>query len=154
MIEIVIAAARAEDIAEVVRVEREAVEAPHWAEGEYVGMVGAGAVRCLLVARRDGEIVGFAVGHLVGDEAELESVVVRALERRGGVGRALCRAVIAWAWESGGEVMDLEVRASSGAIALYRGLGFDVVGQRRGYYAAPDEDAVLMRLVRGVVDLE
>ena len=46
--------------------------------------------------------------------------------------------------------MELEVRAGSvGAIALYEGLGFVVVGRRRGYYREPVEDALLMRLELG-----
>jgi [ribosomal protein S18]-alanine N-acetyltransferase len=43
--------------------------------------------------------------------------------------------------------VELEVRVGSGgAIALYVGLGFVVVGRRGGYYRGPVEDAVLMRL--------
>ena len=45
------------------------------------------------------------------------------------------------------EEMELEVRAGSvGAIALYGGLGFVVVGRRKGYYREPVEDALLMKL--------
>jgi ribosomal-protein-alanine N-acetyltransferase len=36
-----------------------------------------------------------------------------------------------------------------GAIALYRQLGFEVEGRRRGYYRDPVEDGVLMRLKLG-----
>jgi ribosomal-protein-alanine N-acetyltransferase len=52
-------------------------------------------------------------------------------------------------WCRGEEVatVELEVRAgSAGAIALYSGLGFVVVGRRVGYYREPVEDALLMRL--------
>jgi [ribosomal protein S18]-alanine N-acetyltransferase len=46
--------------------------------------------------------------------------------------------------------LDLEVReGNEGAIALYRGLGFGVVGRRRGYYREPVEDAVLMQMEFG-----
>jgi ribosomal-protein-alanine N-acetyltransferase len=142
-------AAATEDIADIVALEREATEAPHWPETAYRAMLAEpeGALRrCLLVARMEGELVGFAVGRLLGEEAELESVVVRASARRRGVGRALCAAVVAWAWEQGAAAVELEVRASSaGAIALYRKLGFVVTGGRYGYYRTPEEDAVLMR---------
>ncbi len=149
---IAIAPARADDVAEILALERAAPEAPHWSEAEYRAVVAATAAhlqRCLLVARSGPAIVGFAVGKLVADEAELESVVVRLVTRRQGVGRALCVAVVGWAWERGGSVMGLEVRLSStGAIALYRELGFAEVGRRRRYYMAPEEDAALMRLER------
>ena len=136
----------------VLRLEREVPEAPHWAAAEYLRMVDAraGSVqRCLPLCWRDAEVVGFAVGKIAAGEAELESVGVRAAARRDGVGRALCEAVIAWAWERGAAVIELEVRASSaGARALYAALGFAEVGLRRGYYAQPVEDAVLMRKKR------
>jgi len=146
--------ARAADLDAVVRLERATAEAPHWAEAEYAAMLAAGIDtirRCLFVAETDGEVIGFAVGKVIGvgpgSSAELESVAVDLEERRGGVGRTLCLAVIDWCRGQGAELMDLEVRAASaGAIALYDGLGFIAVGRRRGYYVAPEDDAVLMRL--------
>jgi [ribosomal protein S18]-alanine N-acetyltransferase len=166
----------AEDLAGVVALERSVAEAPHWSEGEYrtivrsqedahVGGGGVGVRRCLFVAEREGRLVGFAVGKVVGTGcdclAELESVVVDVGARRGGVGRALCEAVMDWCRGEGAVAMELEVRAgSAGAIALYGGLGFVAVGRRAAYYPGisdrtaygavcgegPAEDAVLMRL--------
>jgi [ribosomal protein S18]-alanine N-acetyltransferase len=147
--------ASAADLTEVVALERRVAEAPHWAEAEYgaiVGDGGEGAVRrCLFVAETDERLLGFAVGKVIlsaADRAgELESVAVDAAGRRRGVGRSLCEAVIGWCREQGAVEMELEVRAGSdGAIALYTGLGFGVVGRRGGYYREPDEDAVLMQL--------
>jgi ribosomal-protein-alanine N-acetyltransferase len=47
----------------------------------------------------------------------------------------------------GGTKMLLEVRASNGAaLRLYERLGFSQTGRRRGYYADPVEDAVLLSL--------
>lgn len=147
--------ARREDVGAVVALERGVVEASHWAEGEYVGIVGGvtgGAVRrCLLVAERGDALVGFAVGKVIaGVGGELESVAVAAGARRAGVGRALCEAVISWCRAEGAEEVELEVRsASQAAMALYESLGFVRVGMRRGYYREPADDAVLMRLGGG-----
>ena len=148
--------AEAADVAGVVALERGIVEAPHWAEGEYAAMVRAdnagGAVRRgFFVAEGEGRLLGFAVGKVIGSDTEsvgeLESVAVEASARRRGVGRALCAAVAEWCRERGAAALELEVRAgSAGAIALYGRLGFLVVGRRAGYYLAPVEDAVLMRL--------
>jgi ribosomal-protein-alanine N-acetyltransferase len=146
--------ARSADLDAVIRLERTAAEAPHWAEAEYAAMLVAGmdAIRrCLFVAETDGRLIGFAVGKVIGvgpgSSAELESVAVDLEARRGGVGRALCLAVIGWCRGQGAETMELEVRAASaGAIELYVGLGFVAVGGRRRYYFAPADDAVLMRL--------
>jgi [ribosomal protein S18]-alanine N-acetyltransferase len=147
----------AADLAGVAALERSIAEAPHWAEADYAAIVNVGgdvdgAVRrCLLIAETEGRLVGFAVGKVIGSGegivAELESVVVDLAARRGGVGRALCGAVVAWSRGQGAAAVELEVRAGSGgAIALYAGLGFVVVGRRGGYYRGPVEDAVLMRL--------
>jgi ribosomal-protein-alanine N-acetyltransferase len=143
-----------EDLAAVVALERGVAEAPHWSEVEYEGIVRVregGVRRCLLVAEAEGRVVGFAVGKVVGAGpeglAELESVAVDAAARRMGVGRDLCGAVVGWSRGQGAAAAELEVRVgSSGAIALYAGLGFVEVGRRRGYYHAPEDDALLMRL--------
>ena len=145
--------AEAADVAGGVALERAIAEAPHWGEGEYAAMVRRDRAvrRCFFVAETEGRLVGFAVGKVVGSDgkgvAELESVAVEAAARRGGVGRALCGAVADWCRGEGVATLELEVRAgSAGAIALYSGLGFVVVGRRVRYYREPVEDSLLMRL--------
>jgi len=152
-----IRAGGAADLADVVQIERETREAPHWAEPEYAAITNAveGVMapikRRLFVAEADERLMGFAVGKVLVSEAlilaELESVAVSASARRQGVGRALCEAVISWCRELRAAEMELEVRAgSAGAIALYGGLGFLPVGKRIEYYKGPVEDALLMQL--------
>lgn len=147
----------AADLKAVVAVEREAAEAPHWVEDEYVAILSTdGGVeglvrRRLFVAETDGKLLGFAVGKVFGSGgdcvAELESVVVAEAARRIGVGRALCGEVVSWSKGQTAMALELEVRAGSiGAIALYSSVGFVVAGRRRGYYREPVEDALLMRL--------
>ena len=141
------------DLAEVVLLERETSTSPHWAWAEYAGMQraghGGGVRRCLFVAADGRNLHGFAVakalGHGADTQAELESVVVRAEDRREGIGSALCRAVMDWSRREGAHEITLEVRAgSAGAIRLYGGLGFVAAGRRPGYYHDPEEDAVIM----------
>ncbi len=147
----------ASDIVGVVRLERETVEAPHWAEAEYGAIVDLGGCadgavrRCLFVAEGAAGLLGFAVGKALVSGilslGELESVAVDVSARRYRVGRTLCEAVVRWCRERGAMEVELEVRAGSvGAIALYKGLGFVVVGERVGYYRDPVEDALLMQL--------
>jgi ribosomal-protein-alanine N-acetyltransferase len=152
--------AEAADVAGVVALERGIAEAPHWAEGEYAAMVradnaGGSVRRCFFVAEAEGRLLGFAVGKVIGSDAEgvaeLESVAVEESARRGGMGKALCAAVADWSRGQEVKALELEVRAgSAGAIALYGGLGFHVAGRRVGYYREPVEDAVLMRLNLGL----
>ena len=78
-------------------------------------------------------------------ECELEFLLVSPEARQRGVGCALVGAVLGWARKLRAEEIRLEVRASNmPALRLYEGCGFAVVGHRRGYYAHPTEDAVLM----------
>lgn len=140
----------------MIQLERATPEAPHWAEAEYASIMspdesGAAMRRCLFVAEAGSGLLGFAVGKVLVSEtlrlAELESVAVSMPARRAGVGRALCEAVIGWCREQGATEMELEVRAGGlGAVALYQGLGFAIVGRRGGYYRDPTEDALLMQL--------
>jgi ribosomal-protein-alanine N-acetyltransferase len=143
------------DVAGVVALERVIAEAPHWATGQYAAMVvddvGGAVRRCFFIGEAEGRLLGFAVGKVIGSDdegvAELESVVVETSARRRGVGKALCAAVADWCRGRGAAALELEVRAGSvGAIALYAGLGFVVIGRRVGYYRDPVEDALLMRL--------
>lgn len=133
----------------MLRVERSAVEAPHWGEAEYRAALDDGVAvrRCLMVAEVEGRLAGFAVGKVAAGVGELESVAVASEERRRGVGRALCLAVMEWCRGQNAQTMELEVRAGSlGAIALYEGLGFVAAGLRRRYYREPVEDALLMQM--------
>lgn len=150
MIRIFVRAGVESDLGAVIALERATPEAPHWNEAEYVAAIGGGGGyvrRRLFVAEADAAVVGFAVGKVSGNVAELESVAVGLERRRGGVGRALCGAVIEWSRGERAAAVELEVRAASaGAMGLYLGLGFVAVGRRPLYYSGPVDDAVLMRL--------
>lgn len=78
--------------------------------------------------------VGFAIGRLAGDAAELLSLGVRQKLRRHGIGRALVVAMAACVPRV--TAVFLEVAEDNpGAIRLYRSLGFGEVGRRSNYYA-------------------
>jgi ribosomal-protein-alanine N-acetyltransferase len=81
------------------------------------------------------------------DEAHVIRLAVEASQRRGGVGRALLDALLAWARERAAGAVVLEVRDSNApAQALYAAAGFVADGRRPRYY--PDgEDALLWRLM-------
>jgi [ribosomal protein S18]-alanine N-acetyltransferase len=151
---VLIRPARAEDVEQIIELERRVAEAPHWRRAEYEGIVfqsgeQAGVRRCLLVAEMDREVAGFAVAKMVSaaELGEVESVAVRPSTRRMGVGMQLCREVVEWCRRQGAVRMELEVRAGNvGARTLYEKLGFAVEGVRRGYYTQPVDDAVLMQL--------
>ena len=100
-----------------------------------------------LVARKDGEVVGYAGMWLVIDEAHVTNVAVRADMRGQGLGAALMGRLIQLAADSGMIWMTLEVRRSNKvAQALYHKFGFIDVGYRKRYYEDNQEDALLMGL--------
>lgn len=163
-----IRAMAASDLAEVTAIAQACPEAPRWNLEDYAKFVqdasaaggriadaaasqAAGPCRAawVAVAAATGEILGFAAASLLldGEEnrCELESMAVRVDARRQGAGAALLRVVLAWAAEHGARRLGLEVRASNAAaIRLYERLGLKPEGRRRGYYADPVEDAVLL----------
>lgn len=77
--------------------------------------------------------VGFALGRLAADEAELLTIGVLPGSRRLGIGHALVVAVAACVPRA--RALFLEVGEDNPAArALYAGLGFAVVGRRADYY--------------------
>ena len=96
------------------------------------------------VAHDRGTIIGFAGGMLAGDALEVLDVAVSQDRRQEGIANRLLRRVAYDGHVLGAQNITLEVAASNDpALALYRSLGFEQVGMRRGYYG-PGEDALIM----------
>jgi len=104
-----------------------------WTRNQCMGVLAMPGVR-LILAFVDDRPAGFALARTVLDEAELLLIAVDPAERRGGVGGALLRAVIADAHMAGTRRLHLEVRAGNPAAMLYAQEGFARIGVRPGYY--------------------
>ena len=78
--------------------------------------------------------------------------------RRGGLARGLMLAALQLAAAVGAEAMFLEVAADNdAAIGLYRGLGFERIGLRPGYYPRKGDkpvDGLVYRLRLGAAALK
>jgi ribosomal-protein-alanine N-acetyltransferase len=99
-----------------------------------------------------GRVVGYVGVELsaLGGEADVINLAVEPSRRRRGVGARLLGTAVAYCRGRGIPLVWLRVRAGNRAArAFYRRCGFRAVGRFRGYYEAPREDAVLMRLGRG-----
>lgn len=82
---------------------------------------------------------------LMGQEAHIVTLATHPDCQRQGLGRRLLQSMIDRAVEAGAREITLEVRASNyAAQALYRSMGFVVVGVRKHYYHDNGEDALLM----------
>jgi [ribosomal protein S18]-alanine N-acetyltransferase len=100
--------------------------------------------RCYLVAREDGEVVGYAGLAIGADAADVLTVAVAPARQGSGHGLRLVGALLVAARSRGVDAVTLEVRASAeGAQRLYRRAGFVAAGVRPGYYQ-DGEDALIM----------
>ena len=92
-----------------------------------------------------GELLGYIGMMHVLDEGYIANVAVDPSCRRQGIGDALIAAVLDRAQALCLAFVTLELRESNlPAAALYKKHGFQAVGRRKDYYAAPREDAILM----------
>ena len=90
---------------------------------------------CVLIARREQKIAGFAIMHFGDEVAHLNLLAVSAEHRRQGLGRQLIDWLSSSAVEAGIFRIDLELRETNGgARAFYHSLGFQSLDVVQGYY--------------------
>ncbi|MBI3993879.1 MAG: GNAT family N-acetyltransferase [Candidatus Lambdaproteobacteria bacterium] len=117
-----------------------------WDAAAYGRLLANPAVTAWIAQAPAGDDAGLLCTQRVADEGEVYRIGVLPHLRRQGCARALLAAWLAHAAAQGARSVSLEVRAGNRpAIALYRALGFVDVARRQAYYAAPREDALLMR---------
>lgn len=98
-----------------------------------------------LVIRRAGRIAGYLIAFLRGYELLIANIAVEEEFRREGLASKLISHILDEAVKKGLTYAVLDVRKSNaGAIDLYKGFGFRVIGKRRGYYSSPPEDGLIM----------
>jgi len=103
-----------------------------------------------LVAECEGAVAGYLVARAMSSEGEILNVAVHPDRRTAGIGRALLEASLDALDAAGVNAVFLEVRESNAAARrLYEASGFTEIGRRRGYYAEPVEDALVLRRDRG-----
>lgn len=94
--------------------------------------------------------VGFILGQLAADEAEILTIGVAPELQRRGLGRRLIEGFARAAKRAEARKVHLEVASDNiGALALYKAMGFTETGRRKGYYERPNgkaEDAVTLAL--------
>lgn len=99
-----------------------------------------------LLARRGEAPLGFVIGRVAADQAEVLTLAVRPEARQAGIGRALMQWLAAELARRGAAELFLEVAETNlAARALYARLGATQAGQRRAYYA-DGGNALVLRL--------
>lgn len=133
------------DLGQVAAIE-EACFATPWSERTFRNLLRRPNAVLLSAVCGEERVAGYAAVWFVGREAELGDLAVDPNDRRRGIGGELVDAVLKEARTRGVVRIFLEVREGNrGAQGLYRSRGFEIVGRRRGYYAGPREDALVMR---------
>ena len=99
-----------------------------------------------LVYKLDGRTVAYIGPHIVCDECSITNVAVLKDFRRKNIASTLIDALIEICKEKAVESIFLEVRKSNiAAQSLYLIKGFSPIGERKNFYTAPTEDALLMK---------
>ena len=130
-------------IDDLMAIELEAYPEP-WTRGMFEDELRSRCSRFFVVLHNDA-IVGYGGYWLVLDEAHITSVTIRKADRGRGWGRRLINYLLEHAQAEGVKTASLEVRqTNTPAQNLYRSLGFQQVGLRKGYYPQSGEDAVVM----------
>jgi ribosomal-protein-alanine N-acetyltransferase len=137
---------RERDLDAICDIERGTFPLP-WTREQFRDLLAHPAALGWIAARADGHVVGYAIGWVAADEAELADLAVSDGLRNQGIGADLVRAFAREAGVRGARRLYLEVRISNaGAQRFYARLGFGVVGRRTAYYRNPREDGLAMAL--------
>ncbi|MBM7866133.1 ribosomal protein S18-alanine N-acetyltransferase [Heliobacterium gestii] len=109
---------------------------------------GEGEARSAFFAaqsEQEEQVIGYAGVWIILDEVHITTIAVHPERRGEGLGEAMLHHLFFETAQLGGERITLEVRPSNtNALALYRKIGFQDVGCRRGYYTDTGEDAIIM----------
>lgn len=133
------------DLGQVTEIEKACFATP-WSERTFRNLLRRPDAVLLSAVYEERRVAGYAAMWVVGREAELGDLAVAPNDRRRGIGGELVEAVLAEARTRGVVRIFLEVREGNrSAQGLYLSRGFEIVGRRRGYYAGPKEDALVMR---------
>ena len=98
-----------------------------------------------ITAEEDGKVVAYVGVISAPPEGEITNVATHPDFRRRGIGAELLEFLKEEAKTRGIDSLYLEVRRSNSAARnLYEKSGFEVVGERKGFYKNPKEDAILM----------
>lgn len=100
-----------------------------------------------LVIEEEYRVVGYIGMINTNQEGEITRIVLAEECRHRGYGSRLLENMLRWAEQLGLHEVFLEVRHSNEAAKeLYKKYGFQVIAERRNYYKAPQEDAIIMQL--------
>jgi len=130
----------------LVEIEAEA-DFPRWSRSHFQSEFEL-EISKVFGLRAAGQLVGFCVTHIIGDESHILNIVIRRDFRSKGLGRSFLEQIFTDLHKRGVRWVTLEVRPSNRAArSLYRSFGFLEVSTRPGYYKDTGEDALVLKLM-------
>lgn len=130
------------DINSVYEIELLSFSSP-WSKATFLSEIIENRFATYIVARLEGQIIGYGGMWLIIDEAHITTLAVLPAYRKRKLGGKILSALIDLAEQIGALRLTLEVRVSNlPARKLYEKYGFVVRGVRKKYYQ--DEDAYIM----------
>ena len=131
--------------AEVAELERRCFGEP-WPESALRNILANPAISVWLLEDPSRCPLGYLLFQEAGTEAEILRIGTLPEQRRRGVGLRLVRVFQAWCRQRGVGRVFLEVREDNHAARrLYERSGFTPAGRRKGYYASPPGDALVLQ---------
>lgn len=133
------------DLDAIMAIDRESFTNPWSREMFEWEIANSDVARVFVGELSTGAVVAYCATWLIFDELHINTLAVDPAWRRQGLARRLLEGVFARTAQEGARRATLEVRAENvAALELYRGLGFQVHGVRRGYYQQPPDDALIL----------
>ncbi|MCV6546907.1 MAG: ribosomal protein S18-alanine N-acetyltransferase [Cohaesibacter sp.] len=125
-----------------------------WSASEFQSLLGDDKVECLIVRRSNlrikDKIIGFVLVRSLLDEAEILTIAVDPDQRKTGAAEQLMRQLMRNLYADRLHKLFLEVdETNQPALLLYQKLGFQKVGERKGYYTSGKDQpatALIMQL--------
>ncbi|MCB1484617.1 MAG: ribosomal protein S18-alanine N-acetyltransferase [Hyphomicrobiaceae bacterium] len=120
-----------------------------WNEGSIKSLLEHPASTSLIAVTGDPKTVkGFVIAQLAADEAEILSIGVAPDWQRAGLGTLLLQGLARASKRGEAKRIFLEVADDNvAARALYKALGFQEAGRRKGYYHRPEGAVDALTLV-------
>ncbi|MDQ3963311.1 MAG: ribosomal protein S18-alanine N-acetyltransferase [Actinomycetota bacterium] len=116
-----------------------------WSASLFLSELAQRSTRTYVVARHEGEVVGYAGMMFTGLEAHITNIAVDPAYHGHKVGSRLLLSIVTEAIARGARTLSLEVRVSNQAAqGMYEKFGFKTVNVRKGYYIETNEDAYVM----------
>ncbi len=143
-VNIEIARMRRRHLRRVLSIEARVYPRP-WSASLFLSELSQRTTRTYIVAKYDGEVIGYAGMMFTGREAHVTNIAVDPDFHGRKVGSRLMLRLLTEAIARGARTLSLEVRVTNvPAQTMYGKFGFNVVGVRKGYYIETKEDALVM----------